>query len=125
MYPLIQQCPICGETLEVTSLHCRNCDTEIKGHFVAGRFHQLSPEQLQFAEMFIRCEGKINRVGEELNISYPTVRARLHDLIRAMGYEVREEEPPAKPTIDRRAILDELARGEITAQEAAQRLASG
>jgi hypothetical protein len=42
-----------------------------------------------------------------------------------MGYEVKEEEPPAKPTVDRRAILDELARGEITAQEAAQRLASG
>lgn len=123
MYPLIHECPICGEVLEVTRLHCRNCDTEIKGHFAPGRFHHLSEEQLQFAETFIRCEGKINRVGEELSISYPTVRARLHDLIRAMGYEVKEEEPPAKPAIDRQAILAELASGSLTAQEAARKLA--
>lgn len=123
MYPLIHECPICGEVLEVTQLRCRNCDTEVRGHFTPGRFHSLSPEQIQFAETFIRCEGKINRVGEELNISYPTVRSRLHDLIRAMGYEVREEEPPPKPAIDRQAILDELAEGTITAEEAARKLA--
>jgi hypothetical protein len=123
MRQLIHECPICGEALEVTMLHCRNCDTEIKGHFALGRFHTLSPEQLQFAETFIRCEGKINRVGEELNISYPTVRTRLHDLIRAMGYEIKEEELPAKQPLDRRAILADLASGALTAQEAARKLA--
>jgi len=34
---------------------------------------------------FVRNEGKINRVGEDLGMSYPTVRSRLHDLIRAAG----------------------------------------
>jgi len=122
MNRIIQECPVCGEPLSVTKLHCRNCDTGIEGHFALGRFHSLSPEQLQFAEIFIRNEGKINRVGEELNISYPTVRARLHDLIRAMGYEVKEEEPPPTNTIDRQGILSALANGEITAEEAAQKL---
>lgn len=122
MYPVINECPVCKEPLVVTRLHCRNCDTNVEGHFTLGRFHSLSPEQIHFAETFIRCEGKINRVEDELNISYPTVRARLHDLIRAMGYEVKEEEIPIKP-IDRGTILAELAEGAISAEEAAQRLA--
>lgn len=121
MYPVINECPVCKEPLVVTRLHCRNCDTNVEGHFTLGRFHSLSPEQIHFAETFIRCEGKINRVEDELNISYPTVRARLNDLIRAMGYEVKEEETPIK-SIDRGAILTELAEGMISAEEAAQRL---
>ena len=123
MHPVIHECPVCGEALTVTRLHCRNCDTGIDGHFTLGRFHSLSPDQLKFAEIFIRSEGKINRVGEELNISYPTVRARLHDLIRAMGYEVKEEATPVVQSADRQAILAQLSQGEITAEEAAQKLA--
>ena len=86
-----------------------------------GRFHTLTPEQLAFAETFIRCEGKINRVEEELNISYPTVRTRLHELIRALGYDIKEDEK-ASPSIDRQTILAELAQGKITTEEAAQKL---
>ncbi|MBN1992585.1 MAG: DUF2089 domain-containing protein [Anaerolineae bacterium] len=125
MYPVINECPICKESLVVTKLYCRNCDTGLEGHFALGRFHSLSPEQINFVETFIRCEGKINRVGEELNISYPTVRARLHDLIRAMGYEVKEEEASPAKGVDRKAILDQLAAGAITAEEAAQKLRGG
>ena len=129
MNNVIHNCPICGEALAVTKLHCQNCETSIEGQFALegqsalSRFHQLSSEQLQFAETFIRCEGKINRVEEELRVSYPTVRARLSELIRAMGYEVREEEAPAAKPLDRKAILAELANGAITAEEAARRLA--
>ena len=65
-HPVIGRCPICNDTLEVTTLHCRTCDTTIQGHFSLGRFYQLTPEQLEFAETFIRCEGKINRVEDEL-----------------------------------------------------------
>jgi hypothetical protein len=88
-----------------------------------GRFHALSPEQLRFVETFIRCEGKINRVEEELKISYPTVRARLYDLMRAMGYEIKEDEPAPAKTIDRQTVLADLAAGKITAEEAARQLA--
>ena len=123
MHTAIHDCPICGEALMVTRLHCDNCETTLEGRFALGRFHNLAPEQLQFAETFIRCEGKINRVEEELRISYPTVRARLNDLIRAMGYEVKDEEAPAPKVVDRKAILAELANGAITAEEAARRLA--
>jgi hypothetical protein len=93
MNPVIGQCPICHDTLHVTRLHCRNCDTALEGHFTLGRLYQLSPEQLGFVETFVRCEGKINRVEQEIGMSYPAVRARLTEVIQAMGYEVGEPEP--------------------------------
>jgi hypothetical protein len=125
MNQVIGQCPICRETLQVTRLYCPNCDTTLEGHFALGRLYQLTADQLAFIETFVRCEGKINRVGEEMGVSYPTVRGRLTDVIRALGYEVGEgEEEPTGTVPDdvRKSILEQLAQGKITSEEAVKRL---
>jgi len=124
MNPVIGQCPICGGNLHVTRLNCRNCDTTIDGHFTLGRLYQLSPEQLDFVEVFLKCEGKINRVEQEIGLSYPAVRARLTDVIRALGYEVGGSSASQRPIPDevRRDILNELQRGKLSAEEALQML---
>ncbi len=117
------QCPICQSTLEITKVYCRNCDTTLEGHFQYGNpLQQLTHEQLSFMIIFVRNEGKINRVGEELGMSYPTVRGRLHDLIRALGFEIGEEEEPGLPEEERRAILDALSQGTLSSEEALKRL---
>jgi hypothetical protein len=122
------RCPICGETLTVTRLNCPSCDTTLEGHFQFSRLERLTTEQLGFVELFVRCEGKLNWVAQELKLSYPTVRARLDDAIRAMGYEVRES-PPAeekqRAAEQRQAILDDLAAGRINAAEAIRHLREG
>jgi hypothetical protein len=106
--------------LLVTRLVCRNCDTALEGRFTMGRLFQLTTEQLHFVEVFIRCEGKINRVQEELGLSYPTVRSRLEDVIRALGYEVGGKQEAGDER--RQEILERLARKEITSEEAFQLL---
>jgi len=121
MFPVIGRCPVCGDTLTVTRLHCRSCDTSLEGQFTLGRFYRLSPEQLAFIETFIRCEGRLNRVQEEMAISYPTARGRLIEVIRALGYDVVEEPAPI-PVEDRKVILEQLARGEISSQAAVELL---
>jgi len=110
--------------LHVTRLNCRNCDTTIDGHFTLGRLYQLSPEQLEFVEVFLKCEGKINRVEQEIGLSYPAVRARLTDVIRTLGYEVGDAAIPQRtvPEEVRRDILNELQSGTLTAEEALQML---
>jgi len=120
MYPMPGHCPVCGETLHVTGLHCSNCDTSIEGHFILGRLSHLSAEQIHFVETFVRCEGTIKRVEKELGISYPTVRARLEEVIRAMGFDVISDyvQPTGMSEAQRGAILDQLSRGEITSEEA-------
>jgi hypothetical protein len=121
MYPVVGKCPVCGDTLSVTRLHCRNCDSALEGQFSLGRFYQLSPQQLAFIETFIRCEGKLTRLQDELGMSYPTARGRLTDVIRALGYEVREEEETISPE-ERKGILERLAAGEITSEGAVELL---
>ena len=124
MNPVIGQCPICGSNLHVTRLNCRNCDTTIDGHFTLGRLYQLSPEQLEFVEVFLKCEGKINRVEQEIGLSYPAVRARLTDVFRTLGYDVGDAATPQRtvPEEVRRDILNELQSGTLTAEEALQML---
>lgn len=124
MNPVIGQCPICGNNLHVTRLNCRNCDTTIDGHFTLGRLYQLTPEQLDFVEIFLRCEGKINRVEQEIGLSYPAVRARLTDVIRALGYEVGESTSAGRAISEetRRDILNELQSGNLSAEEALEML---
>jgi len=123
MNPVIGLCPICGEKLAVTRLHCRSCDTSVEGHFALGRLYQLSAKQLQFVETFVRCEGKINRVEQEMGLSYPAVRARLTEVIRALGYEVGDSDTSAPASEEtRRHILNQLSEGEIGAEEAVKLL---
>lgn len=116
MYAVLGKCPVCGEDMNVTRLHCRSCDSTLDGHFNLGRFYHLSPEQLQFAETFIRCQGKLNRVQAEVGLSYPTVRSRLHEVILALGYEVGEDTVLSPE--QRKTILDDLAAGKIGSDEA-------
>ena len=123
MHPIIGTCPVCRETLSVTRLHCRGCDTTIEGSFEIGPFDRLSPEHLAFAATFIRCEGKLNRMESELSLSYPTLRARLSELRQAMGFDVGQEETSAGVTDEaRRQILDDLAAGRIKSEEAVKLL---
>lgn len=125
MYPVPGICPVCGEPLVVTGLHCTQCETVLQGRFDLGRFQQLSAEQLSFAELFVRCEGKLSWAAEEMGVSYPTVRSRLDDVIRALGYEVRQETPAEEKqrlSERRQTVLNDLAAGRISAEEAAEQL---
>ena len=127
MYLRPSHCPVCDDVLAVTRMHCNTCDTSIEGRFKVSRLEQLTPEQLAFVELFVRCEGKLNWAAQEMRVSYPTVRARLDDAIRGLGYEVREM-PPAeerqRATDQRQAILDDLAGGKISSAEAVRQLQS-
>jgi hypothetical protein len=121
MYPVIGKCPVCGDTMSVTRLHCRNCDSALEGQFSLGRFYQLAPQQLAFVETFIRCEGKLTRVQDELGMSYPTARARLTEVIRSLGYEVDEGDDSVSPE-QRKQILQQLASGDISSEQAVELL---
>jgi hypothetical protein len=118
MRTALNKCPVCDGDLTVTRLHCDTCDTVIEGRFANGAFAGLTPEQLDFIETFVRCEGKITRVEEEMALSYPTIRNRLQEVIRALGYEPGKDESPEVSDEKRRSVLEELDSGRISADEA-------
>ena len=122
MNPVFGKCPICGEELTVTRLECRACGTDISGQFTVGKLAVLSVDEIRFVQTFIKNRGNAYKVGEELQMPYSTVRARLTEIILAMGYEPGaepKEEPAATIAPEKRkAVLDDLTRGKITADDA-------
>jgi len=125
MQPMPNACPFCGGELTVTRLYCPACETSVEGRFHSGPFAGLSQEQLDFVEAFVRCEGKFTRLEGELQLSYPTLRSRLYEIIRALGYEPGAEEAVPPTGGDRESILAELEAGTINAEEAIERLKGG
>ena len=128
MNVLPSRCPICDGEIQVTRFHCDNCDVTIEGHFTAGKFANLNNEQMQFVEVFIRNEGKLSRMEGELSLSYPTLRSRLHDIIRALGYEPGKDDTPERTPAkgiseaERKRILEDLDQGRISAEQAMKQL---
>ncbi len=112
-YRLLGSCPVCGGKLRAVRLKCSKCDTIIENEFEFSRFSYLNDEQLKFMEVFVMCRGNIKDVERELGISYPTVRAKLDDVIGALGYSVGK-----KNKVEEADVLDLLEKGEITAEQA-------
>lgn len=118
--------PFDGGEIVVTRFYSPGSDITVEGRFaVVMPFSQLSPDQLHFVETFLRCEGKLSRMEGELNLSYPTLRSRLHEIIRAMGYEPGREEPAAVSEDTRRSILSNLDAGLISFDDAMSQLQGG
>ncbi len=116
-------CPVCDGFLAITRLHCDRCGTSIEGRFQVSRLGSLSREQQSFVEVFLKCRGNIKEVERELGISYPTVRGRLEAAIEALGYRPGPDAPEEEQGNNRRKeILEALARGEVTSEEAIRAL---
>jgi hypothetical protein len=127
-HDVISTCPVCSGELAVTRLRCGSCGTTLEGEFSVGRFARLTRDQTALLESFLRSRGNLRDIERELGISYPTVRARVEALVRALGFGPRSDDdttsddastPPTPATQTRESILERLARREITAEDAA------
>jgi hypothetical protein len=132
-HDVISTCPVCSGELAVTRLRCGACGTTLEGEFSVGRFARLGRDQTALLESFLRSRGNLRDIERELGISYPTVRARVEALVRALGFGPRTDDdtppaddappPPAAPAT-RETILERLARHEISAEDAATAIRS-
>jgi hypothetical protein len=114
---VLGKCPVCSSSLKATELRCDECSTVIRNKFDLCKFCKLTDEHKYFIEVFIKNRGNIKEMEKEMGISYPTVRNKLEEVIGALGYKTE-----AKPAINRKEILDKLAGGEITKEEALKKL---
>ncbi len=122
-YPVRSDCPTCGDPLHVTRLECESCGTVIEGSFFLNALSRLPADSLNFLESFIRNKGVIKDIEVDLGISYPTVRSRLDDVVRQLGYNEQRKLRPSQEREERRSILERLSNGTITAETAAALMA--
>lgn len=118
--------PVSGGELYVSELASEDTGITIRGRFEIPRYAKLDDEQAKFLETFLRCRGMINGVERELGISYPTAKTRLDALLKALELQPLDAKPEKngneKSTDRRRRILEQLEAGEISAEEAKQKL---
>lgn len=112
-YKLLTKCPVCNSDLKIIKLRCRECSTVIENEFEMSKLAYLGSDELSFIEVFVKCRGNIKDVEKELGISYPTVRAKLDDVIASLGYTVVKQK-----TVGNKDIIDMLEKGEISAEQA-------
>jgi hypothetical protein len=106
----------------VTRIEVPATGTVIEGTFGLGWIGRLTPEQLDLVGLLLERRNNLQRLAGDLGVAYNTIRARFEEVVAAVG---GVPAAPAPPAVDRRAVLQALAAGEITVDEARDRLGGG
>lgn len=132
VYPVVSTCPVCHHDLHVVRLHCDHCDTALEGRFSLSKFNYLTSEQLYFIELFVKNRGNIKSVEKEMDLSYPTIKKMLDDVILGLGYkpegtpeedmpkskDKEKEKEPEGPKVSKLDILEKISKAELSVDAA-------
>ncbi len=79
-------CPSCQSQLKVKNLKCEHCETEVSGLYSLPVLAQLTPDEQDFILQFVKCSGSLKEMAKHLNLSYPTVRNLLDEIIEKLDH---------------------------------------
>jgi hypothetical protein len=100
----------------VTEVRMEN-GISIQGEFEPPPLARLRYEDQVFVSEFVRSHGSIKDMEKAFGVSYPTVKSRLNRILAQLQLvEVIETSP------DKEDVLAMLERGEISAEDAVERL---
>jgi hypothetical protein len=91
-------------------------DIAIEGAFAPPQLAKLTGDDQVFVAAFLRSHGSIKEMEQMFGVSYPTIKARLNRIAGSLDF-IDESPAPARSEV-RAEVLDRLARGEITAEDA-------
>ena len=109
MNKIILNCPSCGEGMVISEIRCQKCDLRVRKDFSMCQFCKLSEEDYEFLKIFLRTQGRITDIEKILGISYPTIKAKIDNLLKNLklsAIEDKEEDP-----------IEALAQGKLTVDE--------
>jgi len=108
-----------GAPFVVERVRLAGKDIAIEGAFAPPQLARLTGDDQVFIAAFLRSHGSIKEMEQMFGVSYPTIKARLTRISASLEFI---DESPAPARTD---VLDALARGEITAEDAISALESG
>ncbi|MEK7447958.1 MAG: DUF2089 domain-containing protein [Planctomycetota bacterium] len=112
MEKLARSCPYCGGAMHIERIRCKACKIAVEGEIPIPRLARLPPEDREFIELFVKSSGSLKAVAQKLNISYPTIRNRLDEVISKLKQETTGDKEY------RKRILDGIEEGKISVDEA-------
>ena len=92
-------CPSCNSQLNVKSLICEQCQTEIQGQYELPTLARLSVDDQSFILEFIKASGSLKQMAGLLRLSYPTVRNRLDEIIERIKLAEKSKEDNRKENL--------------------------
>ena len=113
-------CPDCQGPMQLTRASCSACEVSLEGTFEVSPLARLTEEDQIFVIAFLRHHGSIRQMERLLEVSYPTVKNRLRNLVDQLDQTF--EGSGSEPTPDNTLILEQLAQGELTVEEALERM---
>lgn len=87
---LLSCCPVCKGKLNTKHLYCKECGLELTNDFELSNFDYLGEDDKRFIITFLKARGNLSMLQDVLNISYPTAKNRLEQVIRNLGIEEDE-----------------------------------
>lgn len=108
-------CPDCGNPMRLTRATCPDCQVDLEGQFEVSPLGRLAQEDQVFVTAFLRHHGSIRKMEGLFDISYPTVKNRLRGVVDQLDRVFSAPSPNS-------TILEQVARGEITVDEALERM---
>lgn len=115
---LVGQAPI-----EVERVRLVETGVAIEGPFTLPPLAQLSAEDQVFVAAFVRCHGSIKQMEQYFGVSYPTIKNRLNKIGSQLSFvEIEQGSESESPAPTRSEVLNRLSRGELTVQQALERL---
>lgn len=108
-------CPVCSSELIITGCGCPECGTGISGEFRMSAYDALTDDELEMLRVFLVSRGNMRELEKHLGVSYPTTRQRFADVLAKLGLEDPAE---AKKSVDRDAVLADVAAGRLSVDEA-------
>ena len=100
MKRLITKCPNCQEGLKIAALKCPECGLELRNDFEPSVFDRITDEQYAYLISFLKNRGNLKNLQNELQISYPSAKKKLDELLEALGLESPAEEVPDAAEVD-------------------------
>ena len=111
------RCAECDRPMAVSRMVCPGCEIRLEGDFEVPALARLSLEDQAFVIAFVRHHGSIKKMEGLFDVSYPTVKNRLNAITRQLDQTFNAPTP-------NELVLDQLARGEISVEQALERLDS-
>src|SRR4051795_2273793 len=105
-----------GGSLVLERVRLPEKQISIEGAFTLPELARLSPEDQVFVIAFLRSHGSIKEMEQVFGVSYPTIKARLNRIAGQLEFV------DTNPSPSRAEVLDQLNRGEISADEAVRAL---
>jgi hypothetical protein len=104
----------------ITRVRLQRSGVAIEGEFELPPLARLRYEDQVFVSEFVRSHGSIKDMEEAFGVSYPTVKNRLNRIADQLSLVQVATQAPAP--VGEEDVLGMLERGEISADEAAERL---